>query len=89
MTRSWFWLKPRVSMATMPRSGLLADSRISRTSDSAYSESPGNMGCSKTTLSYPRLAMVLPLVSATLMPTVRLKISVSSTGRRPRGCVRA
>jgi len=29
-------------MWTMPRSGLLAESRFSRTSDSAYNESPGN-----------------------------------------------
>src|SRR5258708_1516549 len=41
-------------MWTMPLSGLLAESRLSRTSDSACRESPGNSGRSKITDSYRR-----------------------------------
>src|SRR5579862_5856698 len=50
-TRCRVWMKARVSMCTIPRSGLLADSRLSSTSDSAYNESPAYSGASNVTRS--------------------------------------
>ena len=61
---------PRMHL-TVPRSGLDRDSRTSRTSVSANSVSPWNTGAGWLSASVARLAIALPEMSDTLMPSAR------------------
>ena len=54
---------------TVPRSGLERDSRTSSTSDSANSVSPWKTGAGWLSSSVARLAIALPEMSETLMPS--------------------
>src|SRR4051794_25376330 len=63
------WLRTRVWTLTVPRSGLDLDSRTSRTSVSANRVSPWNTGAGWLSSSVARLAIALPEMSETLMPS--------------------
>ena len=54
---------------TVPRSGFERDSRFSRTSDSTNSVSPWKTGAGCESSSVARLAIALPEMSETLMPS--------------------
>ena len=63
------WLSTRVWTFTVPRSGLERDSRTSSTSVSANSVSPWNTGAGWLSSSVERLAIALPEMSDTLIPS--------------------
>ncbi len=67
----------------MPTPGRDRDSRISRTSLSAYSVSPTKTGAGRRTLSQPRLANAFSLMSTTDIPVTSASVKALLTSGRP------